>query len=55
MQKTDLSYLYNCQFHSVLLSEIFKMADFFYFSTISKTAQDILKIPKVLSSWCYKL
>ena len=30
MQKTDLSYLYNCQFHSVLLSELFKMADFFF-------------------------
>ena len=46
--------------------KLFKMADFFlnlnlrnflffYFSIISETAQDILKILKVLSSWCYKL
>ena len=29
MQKTDLSYLYNCQIHGVLLLELFKTADFF--------------------------
>ena len=66
MQETELIYPKNCRFHSGLLLELFKMADFFlnlnlrnfrffYFLIISGTAQDILKIQKVLSSWCYKL
>ena len=50
MQKTELSYLLNCQFHSVLLLELFKMADFFYFSNISGTAQDISKSSEIVLS-----
>ena len=57
MQKTELIYLKNCQFHSGLLLELFKNGKFFqnlnlrifrfiYFWNISGTAQDILKIQK---------
>ena len=65
-KKTELSYLSNCQFHSVLLLELFKTANFsknltlrifryFSFSNISGTAQDISIIQKVLSLWRSKL
>ena len=67
MHKTELIYLENCQFHSSLLLELFKTANFFKksklknfsisfsFSNISRTAQDISIFQKVLSSWWSKL